>query len=259
MSFTPVILLIVAALFCGMLLAFEFGRRLGIARLARDPDGVSKGSGSVEGAVLGLLGLLLALTFSGAGSRFEERRFMIADETNAISTAYLRLDLLPAEAQPAIRGLFRQYLDARVAAYRNVSEPDAMQAALTQGSALQDRIWSAAVDAVRLPQTPPQAGMLLLPALNEMIDITTTRAVAFQNHPPRVIYLLLGGVGLACALLLGYASCGTKVRSWFYILLFAATISLTLFVILDLEFPRFGMIRVDAADEALVELGKMMK
>ena len=108
MSFTGSIAIIVATLFCGMLLCFELGRRLGVARLARDPDGVGKGSGSVEGAVLGLLGLLLALTFSGAGSRFEDRRFLIADETNAISTAYLRIDLLPAETQPEIRQLFRQ-------------------------------------------------------------------------------------------------------------------------------------------------------
>jgi hypothetical protein len=101
--------------------------------------------------------------------------------------------------------------------------------------------------------------MLLLPALNEMIGFTTTRAVAFRRHPPRVIFFLLAGVGLACSLLLGHASCGTKVRSWFRILLFAATISLTLFVILDLEYPRYGMIRIDAADQALVELGELMK
>ena len=259
MSFTGSIAIIVATLFCGMLLCFELGRRLGVARLARDPDGVGKGSGSVEGAVLGLLGLLLALTYSGAGSRFEDRRFLIADETNAISTAYLRIDLLPAETQPEIRQLFRQYLAARVSAYRNVADPDAMAAALAAAAGLQDRIWASTVAALRHPQTPPQAAILLLPALNEMIDITTTRAVAFQNHPPRVIFFLLAGVGLACSLLLGYASCGTKVRSWFYILLFAATISLTLFVILDLEYPRYGMIRIDAADQALVELGELMK
>lgn len=259
MGFTFNIAAIVVVLFCGMLLCFELGRRLGLARLARDPGGIDKGSGSVEGAVLGLLGLLLAFTFSGAGARFEERRFLIADETSAISTAYLRLDLLPAASQPQIRQLFREYLDARIAAYRNVADTPAMAAALATAGTLQEQIWSAAVVAVRSPDAAPQAAMLLLPALNEMIDVTTTRAVAFQNHPPRVIYLLLGGVGLACALLLGYASCTTRLRSWLYILLFAATVSLTLFVILDLEFPRFGTIRIDAADQALVELGKMMR
>jgi hypothetical protein len=147
--------------------------------------------------------------------------------------------------------LFRQYLAARVSAYRNVADPGAMAAALAAAAGLQDRIWASTVAALRHPQTPPQTAILLLPALNEMIDITTTRAVAFQNHPPRVIFFLLAGVGLACSLLLGYA--------WFYILLFAATISLTLFVILDLEYPRYGMIRIDAADQALVELGKLMK
>jgi len=52
---------------------------------------------------LALLGLLLAFTFSGASSRFDARRHLIIEETNAIGTAYLRLGMLPAAAQPALR------------------------------------------------------------------------------------------------------------------------------------------------------------
>src|SRR4249919_3373788 len=100
-------------LFFGMLICSEIGRRIGISRSTREPDGLPKGAGAAEAAVFALLGLLIAFTFSGAASRFEDRRHLITAEANAIGTAYLRLDLLPADAQPEIRELFRRYIDVR--------------------------------------------------------------------------------------------------------------------------------------------------
>ena len=115
MAFTLITLAIAAALFLGMLLLQELGRRLGCRHLAGDPEGARKGLGAVEGAVFGLMGLLLAFTFSGAASRLEGRRQLIAQEVNAIGTAYLRIDLLGPSVQAPLREAFRQYLDARLA------------------------------------------------------------------------------------------------------------------------------------------------
>ncbi len=78
-------------LFLGMLMLFETGRCVGKKRLMRDPDSAATGAGPAEAAVFGLLGLLLAFTFSGATSRFEVRRHLITEEANAIGTAYLRI------------------------------------------------------------------------------------------------------------------------------------------------------------------------
>ena len=248
-----------ACLFFGMLIFSEVGRRIGIARLARDPEGLAKGAGAAEAAVFGLLGLLIAFTFSGAASRFEDRRHLITAEANAIGTAYLRIDLLPGDAQPEMKELFRRYLDVRSATYRNVEDQTATKAKLAEGVALQGDIWTKALTACRRPEAPAQAAMLLLPALNEMIDITTTRAMATQNHPPLIIFLLLGGLSLVGALLVGYATSPNKDRSWFHTVVFAAILSLTVYVIVDLEFPRLGLIRVDAADQVLIELRKSMQ
>ena len=112
MSFVLLGMLLVLALFAVMLAAAEAGRRIGVARLARS-DGLAKGGGSADAATFALLGLLIAFTFSGAASRFQDRRDLIADEANAIGTAYLRLDLLPSEAQSPLRELFRRYVDVR--------------------------------------------------------------------------------------------------------------------------------------------------
>jgi hypothetical protein len=258
MFFTFVILLCAVALFLGMLLCFEIGRRVGINRLARDPEGVAKGSGPVEAAVLGLLGLLIAFTFSGAASRFEARRHLITQEANAIGTAYLRIDLLPGEHQAEMRQLFRRYLDLRATIYQHLSDAETTAHKTTESANLQEQIWNKSMEVSRQPETSNQAIMLFVPALNDMFDITATRAAATQNHPPMIIFVLLVGLSFICSLLGGYVMCSTLVRSWFYIVLIACATSLAFYVILDLEFPRHGLIRVDNADQMLIELRKNM-
>lgn len=259
MSFALVAPLVALGLFVAVLLAAEVGRRLGLARLRRDPEDPTKGTGAAEAAVFGLLGLLIAFTFSGAASRFEDRRHLITAEANAIGTAYLRLDLLAADAQPPLREQFRRYVDLRVHSYRNVADHALSAQRLADASARQQQIWTAAVAASRQPDAAAQAPMLLLPALNDMIDITTTRAAATRNHPPAVIFLLLGGLSVIGAVLVGYGTAVHRERSWLHTLMFASILALTVYVIMDLEFPRLGFIRVDAADQVLVELRESMR
>ena len=259
MNFTWVAMLIAGVLFAAMLLTFELGRRIGTAQLARDPDGLAKGVGAAEGAVFALLGLLMAFTFSGAASRFEGRRLMIDTEANAIGTAYLRIDLLPAETQPKIRENFRRYTTLRSGVYRNLDHMSDLEARLAAGTDLQNDIWRSAVAACQLPGASPQATMLLLPALNDMIDITSTRQVASANHPPFVIFVLLGVLSVLGALLVGYSASSNKRRTWIHQVTFALVLSLAFYVIIDIEYPRLGLIRVDAADQVLIDLADSMR
>jgi hypothetical protein len=258
MNLTWIAMLLTTALFVGMLIFFELGRRVGSARLRSDPEGLTKGAGAAEGAVFALLGLLLAFTFSGAASRFEARRFYIDSEANAIGTAYLRLDLLPSEAQGPLRELFKRYAESRATVYQGM-DLDAVKAKLSEGTAMQMEIWKLAVDACRLPGAASQATMLLLPALNEMIDITATRVTATNNHPPGIIYLLLVTMSLIGAMLVGYGTSANKDRSLLHQGTFALVTSLAIYVIVDLEYPRLGLIRVDAADQALVDVRASMR
>ena len=250
------VLVFAGGVFAGMLVLQEAGRRLGARRLARDPEGARAGLGAVEGAIFGLMGLVVAFTFSGAAARFDTRRQLIVEEANAIGTAYLRLDLLPPEAQPRIRELFRRYVDTRLEVYDRMPDILAAKEALARSIALQDEIWNGSVEAGR---GAPQATMLLLPALNAMIDITTTRTVAIQMHPPLVIFAMLGVLALVCSLLAGYAMAGSKSRSIVHSVGFAVVLTLTVYVILDLEFPRIGLIRVDATDKVLRDVRQSMR
>src|SRR5262249_42430580 len=119
MTFGLALTLLNLALLTAMMLLFAVGRRLGARDLKKDPKGMRSGLGAVEAAVLALLGLLLAFTIAGAGGRFDIRRNQIVEEANAIGTAYLRLDVLPAAMQPGLREAFRSYVDTRLAVYRN--------------------------------------------------------------------------------------------------------------------------------------------
>jgi len=247
------------ALFSGMLALLEIGRRIGLRRMAQDSEGTRAGVGAVEGAVFGLLGLLIAFTFSGAASRFDTRRQLIVEETNDIGTAYLRLDLLPVDQQPALREKFRQYVDTRLAVYAKLPDIAAAKEELAKGNRLQGEIWRQAVSASRTQGASPAAPMLLLPALNAMIDITTTRTMAAQMHPPAIIIAMLFGLALASALLAGYAMAAAKSRSWLHMIGFALATGFAIYVILDMEYPRLGLIRVDAFDQALVEFRQSMQ
>ena len=92
-----------------------------------------------------------------------------------------------------------------------------------------------------------------------MIDITTMRSMAAQMHPPMIIFAMLFGLALATSLLAGYGMAGAKTRSGLHMVGLAAVMAVAVYVILDMEYPRLGLIRVDAFDQALVELRESMK
>lgn len=258
MTHTTFTLVASAALFFGMLVLLEVGRRAGARRLASDPEHGQDGNAAIEGAVYALLGLLIAFTFSGAATRFDDRRNLIVQESNDIGTAWLRVDLLPSAAQPALRDLFRRYLDARLDVYREVENVAATQEAQARANRLQGEIWAHAVAASRADGASPAAPMLLLPALNQMFDTASARILATKLHPPVIIFAMLFALALASALFAGYGMAGAKSRNWVHMIGFSAVMAGAVNVIVDLEYPRLGLIRVDTFDQALIDLRKGM-
>lgn len=251
-------LLLAAALTLGMLVLHQIGRRYGQHYLSTHREGMPKGIGPAEGAVFTILGLIMAFSFSGAAERFEERRNQIAEEANAIGTAYLRLDLLPSDAQPELRALFRRYVEVRANLYRGDRERGYHER-MSETVALQSDIWRSAVAAGQRADAMPSATMLLLPALNEMIDISAIRDVSRSNHPPDVIFQLLGILSLIAALLVGFNSAENTRQNWFHTLMFCCVVSVTAYVIVDLEYPRIGFIRIEAADAIIADLMERMR
>jgi len=244
-------------LFAGILFMVELGRRMGARLRARIMEGGAAGVGAVEASIFALLGLLIAFTFQGASARFDGRRELIVQEANNIGTAWLRIDLLPANAQPAMRELFRKYLDSRLETYRKIPDVAAVKAELDRTAQLQIEIWKVAIAGQKEDGQVVVVG--LLPALNQMFDIVTTRTMAAKTHPPAIVFFMLAMLAFVAAFMAGHGMSASKVRSWIHSLGFAAILGFTVFVIMDLEYPRLGFIRVDSFDQVLMDLRQSMK
>lgn len=246
------------ALFLGMLGMLEIGRRLGLRRAALDPEGANAGIGPLEGSVFGLLGLLLAFTFSGAAGRWDNRRDLVVQEANAIGDAWARLDTLPPATQPALRDGMRRYVEARLETYRLIPDLDAVMKELRRSVEIQDEVWKGAVAACATPEGQ-RVTMLVLPALDAAFDMTTIRTAKALQHPPFIIFVLLFVLALASAVIAGHGMTGGKRRNWLSMAGYAAATAIAVYAILDLEFPRIGFVRLDDEDRMLVEVLDSMK
>lgn len=246
-----------ASLLAGIFILLETGRRIGARQLARDGEAAMKGLAPIQGAIFGLLGLTLAFSFSGGLAHFDARRVLVAQEANEIGTAWLRIDLLPPGAQPPMRDLFRRYLDSRLTAYAKLPDVNAAREELAGSERLQKQIWALAVPAAG-ESASPQATMLFLSSLNTMFDIATTRAEATRLHPPRVIFTLIGVLVLACSVFAGYDMAVRPRIHPLHSVLFAVVLSATVYLIVDLEYPRFGFVQIRDSDEALIDLRRSL-
>jgi len=235
----------------GTILSLEIGYRWGRRDTIRNAALSHEGVTSVEASAYALLGLLLAFSFAGATNRLENKRQLIVDEANAIGTAYLRLDLLPAEAQPPLRRQFKRMLDARIAAYEHRYDTARSDRALDEMSRAQEQIWSMTVAATNGSTT---ASLLVIPPLNTMIDLAAARRVALLTHLPRLIVGLLIGASILSGLLAGYAISKRMRRSWFHVVAYALLLALTVYTVLDLDQARFGLINIETSYGPLMEL-----
>lgn len=252
--------LVAAFLFLVVLFCVQTGLGVGRRRRARrhgDPD-VDAGLPVIDGAVFALLGLLIAFTFTGAAVRFDTRRELIVEHVNAIGTAWLRLDLLEKGTDRELRELFREFVSSQLILTQDVEDPALTAQRIERISAIEHRIWALAVHAAKTQLSQPLA-QVLLPAINTMIDITTSRLLAARRHPPAAIFVLLGVVAVLSALLAGFSMSKAKSESWIHVVGFSLILALSVYLILDLEFPRLGLIRVDRYDQAFIELKESMQ
>jgi hypothetical protein len=257
---SPIIcwVLLTGGLFLGMITLMEAGRHIGVRLQGKQGGIASAGFGVLEGALFALMGLILAFSFSGAGERLDARRQLIVEEANCVGTAYLRLDLLPTQAQPELREKFRQYVDARLAAYAALPDMAKTQAAIDRSITIQNEIWTKAVAATKQPAGSLQATLLVIPALNEMFDIGNTQYMSAKIHPPLVIYVLMGVLILICSLLAGFEMGFNRNRSWLHVFAFATLLAITVYTIIELEFPRLGLVNVSNFDQTLVDIRNSM-
>jgi len=256
--------LIAAAFFVSSMFLLNYGRQLGLRYLQKDA-GTMTGLTTVEGAVFALMGLLLAFTISGALQRFDDRRHLVVQEANAASTAHDRLALFEGEVARDLQNKLRDYVQARIDLYRMPHDYSLLKRTEFFSQEQEDKIlssknelWNAAVGACPKSNFSPACGQAL-PVLANLFEVARLRLGAAEKHPPQIIYVILFGLGLGGSLLAGFGMAAAKSRSWIHMLIFATTLTVALYTLTDMEYPRLGLIRIENFDHFLVDAHQQMQ
>lgn len=231
-----------AGLLIGLFVSLEAGYRLARRRAAAGGDLPLGGQiGAIQGAMLGLLGLLLGFSFAGAASRFIERQELIVQEANAIGTTYLRADLIPEPHATGMRKVLAEYVAHRVEASRRIAGGVGSHFE-TEVAAFHERLWQSAKDGVL---ARPEMAKVVLDPVNEVIDLHSTRMAASRKHLPLVVLGLLVACSLLAMGVIGYGCGASGGGRWPWlngslVILMAAALWTTI----DLDHPRAGVIRL---------------
>lgn len=219
---------------------FELGRWIAKRHQLREAELF----GVVEGGVLGLVGLMLAFSFSLALGRYEDRQHLVVLEANAIDATYLRSSFLPSAERQSFRNELREYARTRVVYYEQFRFEPARAKLAAKSSALQSALWDGtAAAATRAPRDLTSS--LLVEALNNMIDMSRERDAALLNRVPAEIGLLLVVVSAVAAALLGYGFGLNDRRRTVMTTVFVLLMTMIVFTIFDLDRPQSGYIRIN--------------
>lgn len=200
-----------------------------------------------------LLGLLLAFTFGMSGDRFRARRAVIVEESNAISTAALRLQLYADSVQPHFKKYFKEYIHARIAYCDSATDTTKIRQALEQSQNAGENLFKIAALHAQNPANLIASNQMI-PALNAMFDIANVRFWSEYNRTPRSILSMLFLLCLSAALVAGHMSVGEGQFDWIMAVVFCALISCVIFFIIDLDRPRAGVITLEENARAISDL-----
>jgi hypothetical protein len=238
-----------------LLLVTEAGFRAGCKVRSRLEETAKSQVGVISGALLGLLALLLGFTFAMAQSRFALRQGLVVEEANDIGTTYLRSRLLPEPYRTEIANLLRQYVDARLDFFQAGADGELLKEAQDRAIQLQNQLWSNAISAVQKDDRMSTTG-LFIQSLNNVIDTQEKRLAAMENHVPESVLLLLFIVALVATLGVGYGSGLSAHRNLFTTTMMSLLFMLVITVIIDLDRPRRGWIRV--SQNSMIRLQKSL-
>lgn len=236
---TYLVLGLLALMLVGMGAGFLIGRR----RNAVASEEFRNQTTAVQGSLLGLLALLLGFTFSLGLSRHDARSDAVVAEANAIGTAWLRISYLPEDVQPEARADLRRYLRLRIEASEVTADQHVRRARLVANaeSAFAE-LWTAAAEAARTTGGP--AAVSYGASLNDMIDALGSRDAAIKRHVPEVVLMMMFVTFILSGAMLGYSSGITGARPATPVYLMMLLIVLLVFMIIDLDRPRRGLIEV---------------
>ncbi|HTS64518.1 MAG TPA: hypothetical protein VMH28_20985 [Candidatus Acidoferrales bacterium] len=210
--------------------------------------------GTIQGAALTLLALIIGFTFSMAVGRYDQRKNFEEAEANAIGTEYVRADLLPAADAARVRQLLKNYLEQRIMFYTTGHDTGLLDRVNAATGRLQTDLWSAVQAPAGAQPTPVAA--LAISGMNDVLNSQGYTQAAIWNRIPTAAWVLMLVIGVACNLLVGYNARQEHAKPrWFFLL--PAIVAVSFFLIADMDSPRGGVILV--APQNLVSLSQSLR
>lgn len=244
---------ITLVLFLLIIVGNEAGFRIGRFVQRQTDEEIKTLTGAIQASILGLLALLLGFTFSMAMQRYDARNNALISEANAIGTVQLRAQLLPERYQASATDLLNDYVELRISAGKiDLTQFEQRKVYNSEVARLQNALWQLAVEAANEEPLAVKSGAFIN-SLNGMIDAQGKRNALLDMHVPEVVILLLFVVFLCSGGILGYSSGLSGRRVMAPTVMVSFLIALIVFIIIDLDRPRRGLIQVDQSSLELLK------
>ncbi|MDR6855157.1 hypothetical protein [Variovorax guangxiensis] len=196
-------------------------------------------------AMLGLLGLLLAFSFSLSAIRHEARRTLVLKEANSVVSAYLRCDLLAPAARDQMRELLRSYAGLRLQYFEVGHNEAEEQRVIQESQSMQGRLWAMAAGVDNYVEPRSTGLSMLASAIDEMIAISRDRHASRANRVPEPVLWMLFVMVLVSSGAVGYCFGASQQHGHIFAFSFVFLVCLVVYIILDLDRPRRGLMKVD--------------
>jgi hypothetical protein len=230
--YTTPLSLIVILMFVGIFIFYLLGVKISNYKSKHTPESKAKGIGPLEGALLGLLSLLLSFTFGMSASRYDARRSLIVQESNDIGSVISLCDMYPDSTRTILRKDMKEYLETRIAYYNSI-EDKAITNSITKSQLISGRAWK---NIIILAKKKPNfvRDNQMITSFCKMTDIVTNREASRLAKVPELIVFLLITLTIIGSFIVGYGKIEKK-NDWIIIAMYAIMTVLTIYTILDLD------------------------
>lgn len=238
-------------MFVGLITCLKVGHFLGRRHRPREKE--TGGGSAIDASLFALLGLFLAFTFSSALDSYNKHQEQLTDEANNIATVYTNLDLLPSKLQDVLRPLMLQYAETRLEATEAAMDSSEERFALIKGKELQDQIWEHIVGFIK-ESNNSAINNHIIDSFNDMAGSPGEQISEQRNNTPKIIYVLIILLALMSATIAGYGMADYTKLPVLRIALFAISATLTIYVVIDLEYPRSGFFTSVSSNYMLMDV-----
>jgi len=232
-------ILVVLSLIGGFVAAHEIGFWLGSATRSKD-EAFDRQVALVRTSTAALVAFLVGFAFSGAASRAMNRQDMVVKEANALRTAYLRADTIAEPQRGELKAALKEYTADRATLLSREGH-DQIEALLAKVTGLHDRMWTPAIKA---SQNNAQLMAVVLPPINEVIELHTAHLAMARRHLPIPIMAVLMATAAISIGIIGFGNGRVGRRFSVIDSVYGVILAAALWMTIDLDYPAIGMIGV---------------